>query len=161
MWLIGGEVLSEIITERLILHCQTLNEMKESMECGDELAKDFYNAYTYHQEHSPNYNLLWLRLWQFVCIQEGVVVGGACFKGEPNEDGMVEIGYGIEEEYQNKGYATEAIGALIGWAHTQSKVTYVTVEIEKNNIASQKVVEHLGIARFEEKDDYYYYRAYR
>lgn len=43
----------------------------------------------------------------------GVINGDIGFKGEPDENKVIEIGYGLLEKYWNKGYATEALGALI------------------------------------------------
>ena len=41
-------------------------------------------------------------------LKNGTHIGDLCFKGL-KDDGSVEIGYGITEENQGKGYATEAI----------------------------------------------------
>ena len=57
---------------------------------------------------------------------------------------MAEIGYGILEEYQSQGYATEAVGAAANWALKQSNVTRVEAETEPDNRASQRVLEKCG-----------------
>jgi RimJ/RimL family protein N-acetyltransferase len=36
--------------------------------------------------------------------KENTVVGSACFKGEPDENHQVEIGYGTDEKFRNRGY---------------------------------------------------------
>lgn len=71
------------------------------------------------------------------------MVGDLCFKGSP-QDGEVEIGYGILESRQGRGYATEAVEAAIGWAFTQTGCYYVTAETERDNRRSQRVLEKLG-----------------
>ncbi|MDO5446140.1 MAG: GNAT family N-acetyltransferase, partial [Eubacteriales bacterium] len=53
-------------------------------------------------------------------------------------------GYGIEENYQGCGYATEAVSALVDWALKQPGVMSVMAETEASNIASQRVLKKSG-----------------
>jgi [ribosomal protein S5]-alanine N-acetyltransferase len=64
-----------------------------------------------------------------------------CIVGEPNENGAIEIGYGTYEEFQNKGFMTEIVTAIIKWAKTQSIVRSIIASTNKTNIASFKVLE--------------------
>lgn len=168
--------LIELKTKRLRLLCLDINQMEmlkdsiwrfedemglvhsKSVDCGDELTLDFYHAYLYHKENYMDYNLLWLKTWQFINIKDNKICGGACFKGAPNDDGEVEIGYGIDDDYQRKGYATEAIEELVRWAHTQENVRWVIAETEKDNIPSQKVLIKIGMERYRENNENYYWR---
>jgi ribosomal-protein-alanine N-acetyltransferase len=129
-----------------------------STDHGDEMAGDFYGAYLYHQENYPNMNLLWYRFWNLVIIEGNMIIGGVCFKGCPNENGEVEIGYGIDDYYQKQGYATEAIRELVKWAHEQDGVRYVMAETLKENIASQKVLQKINMVRYSENDENYYWK---
>jgi ribosomal-protein-alanine N-acetyltransferase len=54
------------------------------------------------------------------------LVGVAGYAGPPSSDGAVEIGYAIAEEYQRRGYATEAVQALIERAFAEPSVVVVT-----------------------------------
>jgi [ribosomal protein S5]-alanine N-acetyltransferase len=45
-----------------------------------------------------------------------LIIGSAGFKGPPDSGGMVEIAYGIVPTFEGRGYATEAAGALVGFA---------------------------------------------
>jgi [ribosomal protein S5]-alanine N-acetyltransferase len=54
------------------------------------------------------------------------LVGVAGYAGPPSSDGAVEIGYAIAEEFQRRGYATEAVQALIGRAFAEPSVVVVT-----------------------------------
>ena len=76
-------------------------------------------------------------------LKDGTHIGELCFKGL-NEEGSTEIGYGIADNHQGHGYATEAVSALAEWALHQSGVTCVTAETEESNIASQKVLKKAG-----------------
>ena len=41
-----------------------------------------------------------------------------CFKGF-GDDGVIEIGYGLKEEYRHHGYMTEAVKVITEWALSQ------------------------------------------
>lgn len=84
----------------------------------------------------------WYAMWM-IELRDGTHIGDLCFKGlEAN--GMAEIGYGILEEYQGQGYATEAVGAAVIWALKQPIVTCVEAETAPDNRASQRVLEKCG-----------------
>lgn len=85
----------------------------------------------------------WQTYWLLVVSAEQVGAGLAGFKGVPNEYGITEIGYGTDPAYQNQGYMSEAVRALVDWAlgHPICKaVTAITVE----NPASRRLLEKLG-----------------
>ena len=84
----------------------------------------------------------WYAIWM-IELKDGTHIGELCFKGI-TEEGNTEIGYGIEEDYQCCGYATEAISAIVDWALKQPGVTCVVAETEESNIASQKVLNKAG-----------------
>jgi [ribosomal protein S5]-alanine N-acetyltransferase len=71
------------------------------------------------------------------------VVGGIGFKGPP-EDGIAEIGYGIVPSRQRRGYATEAVLALVGAGWQHSALVAVIAHTEPGNTASQTVLERAG-----------------
>lgn len=57
-------------------------------------------------------NYKWLTNWAIILKEENTIIGFIMIKGCPNENGEVIVGYGIEEGYRNKGYATEALKEL-------------------------------------------------
>lgn len=73
-------------------------------------------------------------------LKDGTHIGELCFKGL-SETGAAEIGYGIAAEYENCGYATEAVSAVTDWALAQPGVCCIKAETEKSNTASQKVLD--------------------
>lgn len=83
--------------------------------------------------------------WIALLKSDGNVIGDMGFKGKPDESGSVEIGYGLLEEYWNKGYATEAVGALIEWAWKQSGVRKIKAETLVDNQGSIRVLEKLDM----------------
>jgi RimJ/RimL family protein N-acetyltransferase len=78
----------------------------------DEELQGLLDVYEPRLRSDPS--LLGLGPW--IVIAAGEVVGSAGFVGPPNERGELELGYGILEEHRNRGYATEAGGALVAWA---------------------------------------------
>ena len=86
---------------------------------------------------------LWLTYWLVVVKENTFGAGLAGFKGLPDKQGTVEIGYGIDQNYQGKGFMTEAVRALVDWAFLDPlcrKVTATTVV----NPASNRLLEKLG-----------------
>lgn len=84
----------------------------------------------------------WYAIWM-IELKDGTHIGELCFKGI-DKSGSTEIGYGIDENYQGYGYATEAVTAITSWALKQNKINCVTAEVDKDNTASIKVLEKSG-----------------
>ena len=93
-------------------------------------------------EHPEEWD--WYAIWM-IELKDGTHIGELCFKGL-SADGTAEIGYGILEEYQNNGYATEAVRAVLKWAFSHPEVTAVEAETDDDNIASKRVLEKCGFA---------------
>ena len=88
-------------------------------------------------------NQPWQTYWLIIVSENNFGAGLAGFKGYPDESGSSEIGYGIDPAYQNKGYMSEAVKALVDWAFLHpfcQRVTATTVE----NPASRRLLEKLG-----------------
>ena len=68
------------------------------------------------------------------------MVGDICIVGEPNSEGEIEIGYGTYNEFQQKGFMTEAVSGIIEWTKTQANVMSIIASTEKENIASFTVL---------------------
>lgn len=88
----------------------------------------------------------WYANWQIILASAGLPIGSACFKGGPDAEGEVEIGYGIDGGHRNQGYMTEAAGALCDWALRQERVASVKAETDKDNMASRCICEKTGMA---------------
>jgi RimJ/RimL family protein N-acetyltransferase len=86
-------------------------------------------------------NYLFSTLWTAISKTDNKMVGDVCITGEPGLDGEIEIGYGTYDEFQNKGFMTEIVKGMIGWAKTQAKVKSIIASTDKTNIASFKVLE--------------------
>ncbi len=90
---------------------------------------------------------IWYAIWNMELKDEpGIIVGDFCFKG-PGDDGVIEIGYGLKEEYRHHGYMTEAVKTITEWALSQENVKQVEAETEEDNAASQNVLFQAGFVR--------------
>jgi len=72
-------------------------------------------------------------------IEDDVAIGGVGCKGAPDDDGRVEIGYGLSESARGRGYATESVLGLIGWLETHG-VREVVAECDPRNAPSIAVL---------------------
>ncbi|MCL1807109.1 MAG: GNAT family N-acetyltransferase [Oscillospiraceae bacterium] len=87
--------------------------------------------------------------WLIIERERMILIGEAGFKGPPPARFTVEIGYGLFEDFRNKGYMTEAVGALARFALFQKncRVERVSALTLPENIASHRVLEKTGFAR--------------
>lgn len=84
-------------------------------------------------------------VWLVINKENNTIIGDIGFKGKPNSENTVEVGYGIIPSAQNKGYATEAVNEIINWAFTNDDVGKVVAECLHDNIPSIKVLEKLNM----------------
>lgn len=89
----------------------------------------------------------WTCGFEMIEPNSGVVVGTCAFVGPPDENGEVEIAYGVNEEHRGRGYATIAAVALAAFARTQPDVRTVRAHTKPNNPASDRVLEKAGFQR--------------
>jgi len=67
-------------------------------------------------------------------------------------NGEVEIGYAIEDNYQRKGYATEAIKAICEYAIAKFKLEKILGIVAGENTGSIKALEKAGFNFIEKKE---------
>ncbi len=101
---------------------------------------------------------LWFTNWEIVLKKENRIIGGLCFKGRPDEQGRVEIGFGMQDEHRCKGYTTEAVKELINWAFIQEKVLSVIAETEKDNLPSHRVLEKMEMQKYQENEKMFWWK---
>ncbi len=61
----------------------------------------------------------------------GQLIGGVGFFGPPDR-GRIEIGYGIVQSRRRRGYATEAVIAMVQFAFTQPDVAEVVADVDQH-----------------------------
>ena len=136
-----------IRTNRMLIYPVSIDKMKETVEKEqDEALKTAYKEMLDGCINHPS-QYIWYALWNMELRgYKNIIVGNISFKGI-DENGMIEIGYGINSEYENKGYMTEAIQAITRWASLQPEVNKIEAEAEEDNIASIRVLEKSNYIR--------------
>jgi ribosomal-protein-alanine N-acetyltransferase len=86
----------------------------------------------------------WVHGFAVIPRESRQVIGSAGFKGPPDEDGLVEIAYGIVPGYQGQGYATEAATALLAFAFGSGRVRLVRAHTFSESNASARVLTKCG-----------------
>lgn len=93
------------------------------------------------------------RQWVFVSPILNRLVGAGGFKGRPDTDGQVEIGYAMLVSYREQGLATEAVLALIDWAYAQPGVRRIVAHTLVEGAASRRVLEKAGFVETGQSHD--------
>jgi [ribosomal protein S5]-alanine N-acetyltransferase len=164
----------QIETERLILVPLTANNLRSIMrnksqaanELGwlsdaEELSSKMYFIYQLKAENIDKDEINWMFYTYFAIVlkESNHLIGEIGFKGVPDENGEVEVGYGLDnEKWYGKGYMTEALKGLIQWAFTQESVLWVVADTDRVNVASQKVLKKSGMLFWKEEFDYFWWK---
>jgi [ribosomal protein S5]-alanine N-acetyltransferase len=96
--------------------------------------------------------------WMIVKKENMVVIGDAGFKGKPNSEGEVDLGYSIIEQEQKRGYGFETASKLVDWAFSQSEVSFITASCFINNIGSARILEKIGMQETSRDVEMIYWR---
>lgn len=90
------------------------------------------------------------RLWgdRVMITREGPrrVIGSVVFHGGPGEDGLVEVAYGVEQDSQQQGYATEGTRVSVEWAFSDPRVRAVRATTPTWHTPSRRVLEKCGFS---------------
>jgi len=131
-----------IETKRIKMYPASREQMEKiiAAETSEELKVAYSEMLEGCLQHMDEWE--WYAMWNIELIN-GTRVGDLNFKGL-DENGVTEIGYVILGEYQNQGYATEAVKAVTEWALQKNNVTAIEAETDVNNIISQKVLAKCG-----------------
>ena len=100
-------------TERIKIYPASREQMERTIQAekDDELKKAYGEMLEGCLTHPDQWD--WYAMWM-IEKTDGTHIGDLCFKGL--EEKNPEIGYGILDEFQGHGYATEAVSLAIKWA---------------------------------------------
>lgn len=151
-----GEQLQLLITDVAEFEKQTAYHY-----CGEVLEGELYDIFKGQIEpvKEAEENYVWLTFWMIALKSNKTIIGSSCFKNNPSKDGSVEIGYGINSCYESRGYMTEAVRGLLGWALKQPGVLKVIAEVDKGNIASSRVLQKNGFSKYKSVDNFDWYES--
>ena len=140
--------MQEIRTKRLLLRPFSESDYDDLFEFLFQLADDEYEGYpgiTYEngREHLK-YRLGSEEFYTMELTESGKVIGNI-YCG--NRDFAArEVGYIINKCYQQKGYATEALSAVIAQAFKDG-IHRIYAECDPRNVPSWKLLEKVGLRR--------------
>jgi [ribosomal protein S5]-alanine N-acetyltransferase len=86
-------------------------------------------------------------VWVLIERSSRTVVGDAGFMGPPGAEQTVEIGYSVIPDRRRRGYATEAVRALVEWALDQPDLSAVVAGCAADNTPSIRLLERVGFQR--------------
>jgi RimJ/RimL family protein N-acetyltransferase len=98
----------------------------------DDTRDGLHNALT--RGHAPG----WL------ITLDGLVIGDCGTHGDPDQQGDVELGFGLAAPYRGRGYGTEVAIALSRWLLAQPGVRRVLGRAELGNTPSRRALERAG-----------------
>lgn len=146
----------QLRTERLVLVPQTREAglaLLEGRDCGLPLAEGYPHADSldglrmYVEHGGPDDGG-----WFVTLAEDGRVVGDCGTLGWTDEQGRVEIGYGLAAPFRGRGLGTEAVRVLADWVAAQPGVRTVTASVEVGNEASRRLLERLGFVLVGEEE---------
>ena len=83
-----------------------------------------------------------------VCMREnGLLIGGCGIRREAELSQVANLGWAINPEFQNCGYATEAAAALLEYGLKSLLLSVIYATCDTRNTPSFKVMEKLGMKR--------------
>ena len=140
-------------TDRLICQSLSLSEYAE-FEAGREPNWDgFSNPYKHLVEgpsplvhriprvkKDPSFPEIGLVL----AITDGEIIGSAGFHDFPDENGMIEIGFGIVPDKQRQGYGLELLHGMWKEIANRSDVKILRYTVSPENEASMHIIKKLG-----------------
>ena len=79
-----------------------------------------------------------------VLKDEQIVIGSAGFHTAPDSDGVIEIGFSVDKQYQGKGYGQEILHGMWGWVAGDPLVKTLRYTVSPNNTISQYIIKKFG-----------------
>lgn len=161
VWYIGSrktiwmEVFEMTIkTDRLVLRPLCLSDLKTTHEYASDSENTTYMLFLPNEVEQETADFLCAaeREWQkarpsyyeFAIVLDGAHIGAVSLSLlETSSQG--EIGWILNKKYWNRGYASEAAGAVLDFARTQLRLQSVIAQCDWRNVASARVMEKIGM----------------
>ena len=148
-----------IITKRLALHLIEADDLISLFEKPNDFSiyvnKPFTNPHRVlvddpgplrwrvpQVKEDPKLNV-WFVRW-VVLSSTNEIVGSISFHAMPDAEGMIEIGIEIHPDFQNNGYAKEALLGMWIWVIDQPGVRTLRYTVAAQNLPSVKIVSSFG-----------------
>lgn len=147
-----------IETDRLIIRAYKEEDLMECFELMQD--KELFNYLDMHVMSFEEYNKLFKWLigcynvgfnrdfkysFNVILKKTGAHIGWCGIGGSNFDHSIKEIYYLIGRKYWGKGYAKEASKALLDYGFKVMKLEEIVAFVNPKNIASKKVIEHMGL----------------
>ncbi|MBQ0070983.1 MAG: GNAT family N-acetyltransferase [Spirochaetales bacterium] len=146
----------KVSTKRLVLKPMSqvaMGRLADATE-DEELKKAYLSMAEKAMEAEDPY---WYCAWGIYEKKTGTLVGNFSYMG-PQEYASVEIRFYIEEEHRGKGYAEEALRAMMDTAlYGDHGIYFIDAVTSSSNEASQHVLEKLGFVSYDGEDENKHY----
>ncbi|KUJ68051.1 acetyltransferase [Streptomyces albus subsp. albus] len=160
--------MDDLVTERLVLHPLNVAEAERLVAGGPE------GPVRWAPEYPMDGDVSAARRFLDVCArndgtrhpgafeirrrEDGEAIGGVDFHGPADEHGSVTIGYGLVPSARGRGYASEALRALLEFARAQG-IPRVKGDADHDNTASHHVMRSAGMRQVAEDERVIYYET--
>jgi RimJ/RimL family protein N-acetyltransferase len=157
----SAHAVPAIETERLILRAHRLDDLDASAAMwADPVVTQYITGRASTQQetwfrllrYAGHWALLGYGYWAIEEKSSRAFIGELGFadyrRGIPEIDGAPELGWALASPYHGKGYATEAVQAVVGWGDVHFDAARTVCIITPENVASVRVAEKCGFKRF-------------
>lgn len=145
----------QIETERLILRPFTLEDTESAFcnwagdesvqnDCGEPVYDNLEKARELLQRYIDKYEYNDVYRWAVIIKQTGECAGQIAYFIVDSHNMFGEIEYCMGKLYQNKGYITEAVKAVVDYGFVKVGFNRVQVSHRHVNIPSKRVIEKCG-----------------
>ncbi|NMA50894.1 MAG: GNAT family N-acetyltransferase [Mollicutes bacterium] len=149
-------ITKKIETKNLILRKAKLNDAAELfLNVGRDNKVSKYTVWNKYDDVKVAENLIekWVReykdynkfRWVVILKETNTLIGTITSVNCDKTNNTVEIGYAYGSLWWNKGYATEALRAVINYLFEETPVETIYAQFIPTNIGSGKVMEKVGM----------------
>lgn len=153
----------EIKTGRLLLRPIRTEDAEDIYSYAGDLSTDMMMFLPKTLEETKNFVEFAVEQWsmdepedrEYVVVLNGKIIGGVNLE-QCSDQNAYEIGWTINRDYRNCGYATEAAFALILYAFDVLKADRVQAHCDSRNASSERVMKKLGMVLADSTGTRYY-----
>ena len=147
--------IPELKTERLILRKMLVKDTDDMYEYAKRL--DVTKFLTWNPHPNRNYTREYLEYissrysagefydWAITLSDDGKMIGTCGFTRFDFNSNLAEVGYVVNPEYHNNGYASEALCAVINFGFKRLALRRIEARHIEGNFASRRVMEKVGM----------------
>ena len=141
-------------TARLLLRPVTLADAEAVFEYGSDPEATRYVLFPTHRSVADAH--AWLETveqsraaggtvpWALELKENGTVIGTCGFTSWQPSQAEAEIGYALSRRFWNRGFATEAVRAMVRFGFERAGLQRIVARVAPENAASWRVLEKVG-----------------